>query len=353
MHWRSSQEHFPADCEVVINGGTSRYLIHLEVVCCTSKFFFDMATGRLYQEEKLDPPSQPSLDGEIQVKMQDGTTCKIGRVSSTLSELKGQLHKLRCLSKERQRYFFRKGQDTDIEIDEDWRTIGSYGVTRGDAVLLVLREPWQRSGSRDLGNIQIKTVHLSIPETCANIFESILDYMYKFHCEPGSLHTLPALTAESSLAALWLAGRLEMRDLQLQLIEHLHSTVTQENAHLFLLPAVQLGLVKVRGVVMRMAAASLGTAPAAAFDGLPLEAFEQLLAMAEELGKGEAAARDRILASYLRAYDAGGRLDGEAYRRLMRSHSASVGARQAAATTDDDEGIEAEDTLLLLDMAIR
>ena len=73
-----------------------------------------------------------------------------------------------------------------------------------------------------------------------------------------------------------------------------------------------------------------------------------------------------MVASYLRAYDCGGRLDEEAYRRLMRRHSASArrdaGERADGAEeeqeeeeggADGEEGVGAEDALLLLDMAIR
>ncbi len=67
---------------------------------------------------------------------------------------------------------------------------------------------------------------------------------------------------------------------------------------------------------MRLAAAGLGGLPAGACDGLPLDAMEQLLALAEG-GAGARGARDRLVASYLRAYDGGGRLDEEAYRRLV------------------------------------
>ena len=98
---------------------------------------------------------------------------------------------------------------------------------------------------------------------------------------------------------------------------------------------------------------------------LPLEAMEQLLGMAEESGAGAGGARDRVLASYLRAYDGSGRLDAEAYSRLMRRHFASAhrpedagkmedgAAREEDGADSDGVGIAAEDALLLLGMAAR
>jgi hypothetical protein len=95
-----------------------------------------------------------------------------------------------------------------------------------------------------------------------------------------------------------------MAELQDQLVEHLEGAVTEQNAHAYLSVAVGLGLVKVRGAAMRLTAAGLGGMPAGACDGLPLEVLEQLLGVAEESG-----ARDRVLASFMRAYDRRGRLD--------------------------------------------
>ncbi len=108
-------------------------------------------------------------------------------------------------------------------------------------------------------------------------------------------------------------------------MQHLWGAVTAQSAPAYVLVAGRLGLVKVREAAMRVAAAGLGKIAAGACDGLPLEAMEQLLGMAKGSGAGAGGARGRILASYMRVYDGGGRMDEEAYRRLMRRHSASAG----------------------------
>jgi hypothetical protein len=275
--------------------------------------------------------------------------------------LKGQVNKALGISEQRQRLFYRKVNCSEVELDEEWRSLAGCGVKRGDTLMLVVREPWQRTET-DKDDAQTTTVRLTLPEACVGVFEAVLDYMYRFHRDPRAEHTLPDLSAESALGALWLAGRLEMAELQEQVVEHLQGAVTEQSAPAYLAVAVRLGLVKVREAAMRLAAAGLGEAAAGAFDGLPLEAMEQLLGMAEESGAGAGGARDRVVASYLRAYDGGGRLDEEAYRRLMRRHSASArrdaGERGDAGDGEeewgaDGEGIGAEDALLLLDMAIR
>ncbi len=284
---------------------------------------------------------------------------RIGRANSTVLDLKEQVNRALGISDQQQRLFYRKYQSSDVELIEDWRTLSSYGVKRGDTLMLVVREPWQRTEPADAGDGQTTTVLLALPEACVGVFEGVLDYMYHFHRFPRAENALPDLSPQSALGALWLAGRLEMPELQQQVVEHLQGAVTEQSAHVYLLAAVRLGLVKVREAAMRLAAAGLKEMEAGACDGLPLETMEQLLGMAEESGAGAGGARDRVLASYLRAYDGGGRLDEEAYRRLMRRHSASArrDADEAEGGAEEDgadgEGIGAEDALLLLDMAIR
>ena len=76
---------------------------------------------------------------------------------------------------------------------------------------------------------------------------------------------------------------------------------------------------------MRKAAAGLEEIAAGECDKLALDEVEELLGMAEEAGVGSGV-RDRVLASYLRAYEASGRLNEEAYWLLMLRHSGSSGS---------------------------
>ena len=124
------------------------------------------------------------------MKTQDGTTARIGRVTGTLIELKEQVNKTLGISEQRQRLFYRKAQGADVELYEDWRTVASYGVKRGDTVMLVVREPWQRTETADSGKCQTKTVHLTLPEECAEVFEAVLNSIYRFRRDPLAQHTL-------------------------------------------------------------------------------------------------------------------------------------------------------------------
>ncbi len=108
------------------------------------------------------------------------------------------------------------------------------------------------------------------------MFESVLNYMYRFHCDPRAEHKLPDGSAESDVGVLWFVGRLGMTGLQQQVVEHLEGAVTEQSAAAYVGAAMrQLGLVKVRE-----AAAGLGRSAAGVFDRLPLEAMEQLVGMA-------------------------------------------------------------------------
>ena len=235
--------------------------------------------------------------------------------------------------------------------------------------MLVLREPWQRT---ELGNSdgQGTTVYLTLPEVCAGVFETVLDYMYCFYHDPRVKQTLPNLSAESALGALWLAGRLEMPELQEQIVEHLQTAVTVHNAYVYLSVSLQLGMSKVAEAATLLAAEGLRQLqiPPGACNRLPLEALEKLLETAEEgmtevplwRKVEERKARNSVLASLLRAYDGSGRLDELAYRCLMWRHSASVchnaiDAKRVEVTLEDGEDgeIGAEDALFLLDLAIR
>jgi hypothetical protein len=216
-------------------------------------------------------------------------------------------------------------------------------------------------------------VHLTLPEACASVFEMVLDHMYDERARRESSSMAADLTPERALGMLWLAGRLEMAGLQAQLVQHLERAVTPANAHLYLSAALELGLSKVGEAASRLTAAALDSLPRGACDAMPLDAVERLLAMAAAATPSTsasgvvgamgatAAGRDRVLASYLRARDAAGRLDEESYRRLMRRHSAAGGGgsgSSADAEAEDDDGgdegeVEAGDVLLLLDLALR
>ena len=252
--WRESEHSSSANCKVVIDDG-KRYSIHLEVACCSSMFFYKVATGsKLLESPKQLTAGVHTSTGEIHIKSRDGATFKIGNVASTLQDLKKQVQLAHNVPECQQRYFLRKGHaGEEQELDEDWQTLRSYGVKKDDTLNLIVREPWQRT---DLAS---KTVNLTLPEPCASAFEWVLDYMY----DDCARHEIPSIAADlapdRALAALWLAGRLEMARLQVQLVQHLQRAVTPANAHAYMSAALGLGLGKVGEAAARLVVAAGGT----------------------------------------------------------------------------------------------
>jgi hypothetical protein len=79
-------------------------------------------------------------------------------------------------------------------------TRGSDGIKRGKSVILVVRGPWQRTGTASAGGDQNPT-RINLPEACVGVFESVLD------------HTAPVVNREPT------CGFLELKGLQLQIVE--------------------------------------------------------------------------------------------------------------------------------------
>ena len=82
--WRESEHSSSANCDVVIND-EQKYSIHLEVACCSSMFFYNVATGsKLLESHKQLTAGVHSSTGEIHINSRDGATFKIGNVGGTL-----------------------------------------------------------------------------------------------------------------------------------------------------------------------------------------------------------------------------------------------------------------------------
>jgi hypothetical protein len=171
-------------------------------------------------------------------------------MSDTLQIMKQRIRKILTIPEDQQRLFHRGDNGDERELDEDWRTLQGCGVKVGDTLLLVMREPWQHT------DMATKTVRLTLPDMCAEAMDHVMDYMHRFHCDAAqaacgtSSRLAIAPTRDKSpsavLSMLWLAGRMEMRDLQVQLATYLEGAVTADTAGEYVEPAARLGLVKVR-----------------------------------------------------------------------------------------------------------
>ncbi len=76
---------------MVVNGGATVYSIHLDVARCSSKFFFDVATGRSREPGipergwQLEPSD---LDTDLVIKVSNGKITKLGQITNTVLQLK-------------------------------------------------------------------------------------------------------------------------------------------------------------------------------------------------------------------------------------------------------------------------
>jgi len=233
---------------------------------------------------------------------------------------------------------------------------------------LHLRALCRSSGFFTLFERGSKSVRLSLPQSCVDIFESILDFMYSYRCNDDScFRKLGELSPSSALSALWLAGRLDIPDLHDFIIGFLERTMTPHSAHAYLSTAVELGQERLVDALTQLASQCLWSIPEGACAGLPLEVVEGLLE-----GSCVSEARGCVVVSCLKAREAEGKLEEEVFRRLMLklvndSHASralagveSVEAEVAQREMDSDgedicslKSISAEDAAALLGLARR
>ena len=265
INWRDHVSS--ADCRVVVmcNGQMKEYRLHLRILCRSSDFFFKVATGTVEAVQLI--LSNLDSDGSISIKMQDGSTASIGKSTDTLWDLKRHVCDAYDIPIENQRYFRIDGAK-QTEIIDVWKQVSDFE----QPLLFIPREPWQRVDN------ETKTVYLSLPNPCLEVFERILDFMYNYRCDDSCLQALGELNASSTLALLWLADRLDMPDLEGCLISHLEYTALSQTAHRYLATAVELGQWMILDALTQLAAFSLDSMPAGMCDGLPLEVVEGLLA---------------------------------------------------------------------------
>jgi hypothetical protein len=305
LDWRDLNAASSADCTVVVNGVEKEYRLHLRALCKSSGFFFDVLIGTVKPiQVMLKDSIHTGVAGVTHIKMQDGSTVSMGEESDTMRDLKNRVNDQHGIPVEYQQYFEMKGSE-QVNITEDWKLLSEYANT----LLLIPLEPWQRVDNEK------KAVHLSLPKPCVEVFERVLDFMYHYRCSSDiCLRKLGELSPSSALGALWLAGHLDIPDLQDHIMDHLSRMVTPSTAHAYLSTAVSLGQGKIVATLTQLASRSLSSLPTEACNSLPLEVVEGLLA-----GSSVSETGWRLVVSCLKAREAEGKLDEVIFRRLMQS----------------------------------
>ena len=273
----------------------------------------------------------------------------IGLASDTLISLKKQVKECQKIPVCQQKYSVLRAQKK-IELTENRKRLADYGIQPGDEMLL--------DTSWYCIQIDKSAVQLSMPKSCLEVFERVLDFMYSYQCDESCFQTLGQLSPSSALGALWLAENLDIPDLEDHLISYLERVVTPQTAHTFLAVSVDLGQENVLDVLTQQASKSLESIPVEVCDGLPLDIVEGLLD-----GSCNSKAGCRLITSYLRARDSEGMLDEPLYRRLMlimdkdQAFSGCDGkSTEGSAGREKDQHlnfISAEDAVALLGLARR
>jgi hypothetical protein len=166
------------------------------------------------------------------------TTFKAGRISGTLLELKSKVREILGIPEYQQHLFLCDETGKERELDEDWQTLTGNSVARGATLLLSTCESWHRTDTATA------TIHMTLPKVCASVLEHVLDYMSTYYNDPCTEIRLPEIHREGLVGMLWLAERLEMPRLQLQLSRRLTLSATADCRNLPALVA-RLGLSKV------------------------------------------------------------------------------------------------------------
>ena len=208
LDWKDRKHASSADCKVIVQceALSKEYRLHLRVLCKSSGFFFKVA-NRDVQAIQFGFTARGKMiackEGNIQVKLQDGSTVFLGKSTDSLRALKRRVRDTYDIPIENQRYFRVEGNN-HYEVRNEWERLSENEAT----LLLIPREPWQRV------DLETKTVYLSLPKSCLDSFERILDFMYSYRCDESCFQKLGELSPSSVLPALWLAGHLDIPDLE-------------------------------------------------------------------------------------------------------------------------------------------
>ncbi len=158
LDWRSSNNRLASDCKIVSCNCTTRlqvsYSVHTQVLAISSRYFLKLlafnANPNLIHTDSIEKIKDSTTNGDIMVKLQDGSCFRVGSISQSLLNLKKQLQGLLNIPVHEQRLFTTRGQGEEIE--ENWRSLAGCGLTQDDTLLIVPRESWQEydPGSRTL-----------------------------------------------------------------------------------------------------------------------------------------------------------------------------------------------------------
>jgi Ubiquitin family len=132
--WRTNSKDFPSDLTIVVENGSApsvTYSVHLRILSMLSDVCYRISSRPMDAIVSYFTGFDQcaSCDGDVTVRLQDGSTFTIGSLAQPVSVLKEKMEELQGIPACDQRLFFlQEAGGTEIELSEDWRTLAGCGV---------------------------------------------------------------------------------------------------------------------------------------------------------------------------------------------------------------------------------
>ena len=330
ISWREDINRQPSDWNLVVNGAgrddgelsAKSYQVHLSVFG-TQGLFYQIAQGSPPANEPSTFPSTTYAEsqsrGEVLIRTRCGSSAYVGDSSMSVETFKSEITKLCGIGEYRQRLILSRGElraegggeETSRELSEGWRTLEQYGVTRKSKLLLILREPWQKT------DMACRTTYITCPILNFDTFEEFLDWLYTRFNQPTSVHNHPLRTGQPSelMTLLWLTSQFKMRDVGLLIYNKIQQTMNFQNACLFIVPAIVLNIKAIRNEAESRSRSNIDSIPDEVLRNLPLDSFERIMTSCTT-AHGAKKSKSEIITSFIRMYKNSGNLDFFSWNRL-------------------------------------
>ncbi len=165
-HWKTESDKSASDCTLVVEsdaGHSKVYQVHLRDLSGSADLFYRIAVAVTPQSLcTLSTVIQSDLprEGDIELKLQDGSSFSIGCLSNTICSLKEQIQAFLGILAADQRLFPCHCSIQDTELVDDWRSLAACGLSKGDTLLLMRRQWLQYDPSS-------RTLKMKLPDPCS------------------------------------------------------------------------------------------------------------------------------------------------------------------------------------------
>jgi hypothetical protein len=171
-HWKNESDKSASDFTIVLERDTGHskvYRTHLRILSSPADLFFRIAASKESQDLcalSTGEMSNPTCEGDLELKLQDGRSFSLGFLSNSVRSLKEQIQALLGILVADQRLFSCHGGVQGDELVDDWRSLTACGLSKGDTLLLVRRQWLQYDPSS-------RTLKLNLPEACSRCRQSL------------------------------------------------------------------------------------------------------------------------------------------------------------------------------------